>query len=156
MDPISQLSRRERQIMQVIFANDGATAKQIVEQILDAPSRTAIRTTLGILVEKGLLKHERVGREYVYTSKRSVEKASRGALQSLLSTFFGGSIENLIASHFSDPNAELDPEAIQRIKKMIEQTGKDSQDFQPERSRKKKSRSSLGNKRRSPKKRGSK
>ena len=119
MDPTQDLSRRERQIMQVVYAHGSATAKQIVDEIPDSPSRTAIRTILTILVEKKLLKYKRVGREYVYWPSGSKEKASRGALQNVLSTFFGGSLEALIASHFSDPKSELDDEALSRIEKMI-------------------------------------
>ena len=125
MDPTSDLSRRERQIMQVIFANGNATAKQIVEQIPDPPSRTAIRTTLTILVDKNLLKYKRVGREFVYSPVRSIEKASRGALQNVLSTFFGGSIENLIASHFSDPKSKLDDEQLKRLEQLIREARKE-------------------------------
>jgi len=108
--------------MQVIFAHGSATAKEIVDAIPDSPSRTAIRTILTILVEKKLLKYSRVGREYVYSPTASKEKASRGALQNVLSTFFGGSIEELIASHFSDPKSDLDDEALSRIEKMIRET----------------------------------
>ena len=121
MDPTGDLSRRERQIMQVIFANGSATAKQIVAAIPDPPSRTAIRTILTILVEKKLLKHKREGREFVYSPTSSKEKASQGALQNVLKTFFGGSIENLIASHFSDPKSNHDPEALKRIEKLIKE-----------------------------------
>ena len=118
-DPTEKLSRRERQIMNVIFAQESATAKEIVASIPDAPSRTAIRTTLGILVEKKLLKYRREGREFVYSPTRSIEKASRGALNNVLSTFFSGSIENLVASHFSDPMAELDDDQLKRLERMI-------------------------------------
>ena len=124
MDPVKDLSRRERQIMQVIFAHGSATAKQIVNEIPDAPSRTAIRTTLSILVDKNLLKYKRVGREFVYSPTRSREKASRGALQNVLSTFFGGSIEDLVASHFSDPDSELTAEQLKRLEKMIREARK--------------------------------
>ena len=119
MDPTQNLSRRERQIMQVIFASGSATAKEIVEQIPDPPSRTAVRTTLSILVDKNLLKYKRVGREFVYSPTRSREKASRGALQNVLSTFFGGSIENLMASHFSDPDSQLTAEQLKSLERMI-------------------------------------
>lgn len=124
MDPTENLSRRERQIMQVIFAKGGATAKEIVEEIPDPPSRTAIRTTLSILVDKELLKYKRQGREFVYMPTRSREKASRGALQNVLSTFFSGSIENLIASHFSDPDSDLSDEQLKRLEKMIKDARK--------------------------------
>ncbi|MFK7768451.1 MAG: BlaI/MecI/CopY family transcriptional regulator [Mariniblastus sp.] len=119
MDPTKDLSRRERQIMQVVFANGRATAKEIVGEISDPPSRTAVRTILTILEEKKFLKHKRVGREFVYSPTTSREKASRGALQSVLRTFFGGSIENLVASHFADPNANLDEETLERMERMI-------------------------------------
>ncbi len=124
MDPTQNLSRRERQIMQVIFAQGSATAKQIVGLIPDPPSRTAVRTTLTILVEKNLLKYKREGREFVYSPIRSKEKASRGALQNVLSTFFGGSIENLVASHFSDPNSELTEDELKRLERMIKEARK--------------------------------
>ena len=124
MDPTQDLSRRERQIMQVVFANGSATAKQIVDAIPDSPSRTAIRTILTILVDKKLLKYKRVGREYVYSPTRSKEKASRGALQNVLSTFFSGSLENLIASHFSDPKTKPSDKELARLEKMIKEARK--------------------------------
>lgn len=111
--------------MQVIFSFGEATAKQIVEQLPDPPSRTAVRTLLTILVEKGLLKYKRVGREFVYSPKGSREKAKRGALKSVLDTFFGGSLEDLIASHFADPKSNIDDETLERIAKMIEEARED-------------------------------
>ena len=119
-DPGKDFSRRERQIMQVIFAKGKATAKEVVNEIPDPPSRTAVRTLLTILVEKGALKYERVGREFVYSPSKSRESVGRGALQNILNTFFGGSIENLIASHFSDPDASLDADELKRIQKMVQ------------------------------------
>ncbi len=124
MDPTNNLSRRERQIMQVIFARGSATAKQIVCEIPDPPSRTAVRTILSILVEKKLLTHKRDGREFVYSPTSSKEKASRGALQNVLQTFFGGSIENLIASHFADPKSNMDTDALKRMEKLIKDARK--------------------------------
>ena len=124
MDPTKDLSRRERQIMQVIFSQGSATAKQIVAEIPDPPSRTAVRTILTILVEKKLLKHKRAGREFVYSPTSSKEKASRGALENVLQTFFGGSIENLIASHFADPKSSHDLESLKRMERMIKEARK--------------------------------
>ncbi len=121
MDPTGNLSRRERQIMQVIFAKGSATAKEIVAELPDPPSRTAVRTTLSILVEKGILKFKPRGREFVYSPRRSPETARRGALRNVLSTFFGGSIESLVASHFSDPNSQLDEEQLTRLEEMIKE-----------------------------------
>ena len=118
-DPGKDFSRRERQIMQVIFANGKATAKQVVAAIPDPPSRTAVRTLLTILVEKGALKYERVGREFVYSPLKSRESVGKGALNNILNTFFGGSIENLVASHFSGPDASIDEGELNRFREMI-------------------------------------
>ena len=130
MDPTQDLSRRERQIMQVVFAKGPTTAKQIVAEVPDPPSRTAIRTILTILVDKKMLKHRRVGREFVYSPTASREKASRGALETVLRTFFGGSIENLVASHFADPDASLDEETLMRMERMIQDARKKEEPIQ--------------------------
>lgn len=124
-DPGKDFSRRERQIMQVIFSNGKATAKEVVAAIPDPPSRTAVRTLLTILVEKGALKYERVGREFVYSPSKSRESVGRGALKNILNTFFGGSIENLIASHFADPDAAINEEELSRIQQMIREAESD-------------------------------
>ena len=128
MDPTRELSRRERQIMQVVFARGSATAKEIVESIEDPPSRTAVRTILTILVDKKQLKFKREGREFVYSPARSKEKAGRGALRTVLDTFFSGSLENLIATHFSDPKSKLDKEVLARLEKMIRDAKRKEQD----------------------------
>ena len=142
-DPGKDFSRRERQIMQVIFANGKATAKEVVAAIPDPPSRTAVRTLLTILVEKGALKYKRVGREFVYSPSKSRESVGRGALKNVLETFFGGSIENLIASHFSDPESSLGEKELSRIQEMI----RDAEAT-------KTSKSGTGKKKKSPKKKG--
>lgn len=116
-----ELSRRERQIMQVVFKHGSVTIKQVAEDIANPPSATALRTLLGILVKKGWLKSKASGREKVYSSRKSKVVTSRVELKNVLGTFFGGSIENLLASHFADPDARLDEESIQRIKDLIAQ-----------------------------------
>ena len=123
-DPGKDFSRRERQIMQVIFANGNATAKEVVAAIPDPPSRTAVRTLLTILVEKGALHYERVGREFVYSPSKSRESVGRGALKNILNTFFGGSIEKLIASHFADPDSDVGKDELARIREMIQNAEK--------------------------------
>ena len=136
MDPTRELSRRERQIMQIVFSQGKATAKEIVELLEDPPSRTAIRTILTILVDKGHLKFEREGREFVYFPASSKEKAGRGALRSVLDTFFSGSLENLIATHFSDPKSSVDPQSLKRIEKLEKVRMRKSMEiYQPEETR---------------------
>jgi predicted transcriptional regulator len=118
-DPHHQLTRRERQIIQAIFARGEATAKEVESDLPDPPSRTAIRTMLTILVDKKMLKYRKVGREFVYSSVRSADTARRGALRNLMTVFFGGSIESLLASHISDPSSKPDEATLKRLEKMI-------------------------------------
>lgn len=115
------LSRRERQIMQVVYAEDSVTIKQLATLIDDPPSSTALRTTLGILVSKGWLTSESVGREKCYRPRISKQEVSRVELNNVLKTFFGGSIENLLISHFADPDSQLDDDSYERLQALIEQ-----------------------------------
>ena len=98
MDPNVELSRRERQIMNVVYGQGQATAIDVHSELPDAPSPTAVRTTLGILVRKGWLKHSKEGRQFVYRPAKSGSREARKAFQSLLSTLFSGSTALLIRS----------------------------------------------------------
>lgn len=121
MDPNVDLSRRERQIMNVIYAAGTATATQVHEALPDAPTRTSVRTTLGILVRKGWLKYTKEGREFVYVATRSGNIEARKALQSLLSTFFGGSIEEAFASYLANPKTKVSDEELAGLEDLIRQ-----------------------------------
>lgn len=114
-----ELSRRERQIMQAVFEKGTVTIKEVAQSIPNPPSATALRTLLGILVKKGWLKSKAAGREKIYSARKSKAVTSRVELKNVLKTFFSGSIENLLASHFADPDCQLDEAAIQRIKDLI-------------------------------------
>lgn len=117
-----KLSRRERQIMQVVYAQGSVTIKQLAALIDNPPSLTALRTTLGILVNKGWLMSKSVGREKSYSPKIPKHDVSRIELQNVLKTFFGGSIENLLVSHFADPDSQLDDESFERLQALIERS----------------------------------
>lgn len=119
MDDQGDLSRRERQIMNVIYSLGEATAIQVVENLTDPPSRTAVRTMLGILVEKKLLTYSKRGREYIYSPTRSAKKAGRSAFKHLVDTFFGGSVEEALASHLADPKNKLDSDDLKRLEKIV-------------------------------------
>ena len=119
MDPNVELSRRERQIMNVIYALGQATAIQVHSDLPDAPSPTSVRTTLGILVRKGWLKHSKDGRQYVYRPTKPGGREARRAFQSLLSTFFGGSIEEAVASHLANPRSKVSDEELERLEELI-------------------------------------
>jgi predicted transcriptional regulator len=106
------LSRRERQIMEIIYRRGRATAVEVHAELVDPPSRTAVRTLLRILQEKGHLKHTEDGLTFVYESTRPREQAARSALRGLLETFFEGSLEKAVAAHLGEAGplsgAELD------------------------------------------------
>lgn len=124
MDPNAELSRRERQIMNVIYGDGGATAAEVHAALPDAPSRTAVRTTLGILVRKGWLKHSKRGREFVYRPVRSSNMEARKAFQSLLNTFFSGSIEEAVASHLANPKSAVSDEELANLEGLIREARK--------------------------------
>jgi len=116
-----RLSRRERQIMNIIYALGEASATQVLDAMPDPPSRTAVRTLLGILEDKAHLKHGKKGREFVYQPTRRRASVGRSALRQVLHTFFDGSLEKAVAMHLSDPNAELTPDELKRLADLIRQ-----------------------------------
>jgi predicted transcriptional regulator len=118
------LSRRERQIMDVIYAKESATAAEVHAALPDPPGTTAVRTLLRILEMKGHLTHMQDGPRYVYRAVRSRERVGRSSLQRVLDTFFGGSLERAVAAHLSDSAAELSPEELKRLSQLIQQARK--------------------------------
>ena len=96
-DP-AELSRRERQIMDAVFALGEATVNRVVETIPDAPTAMAVRRMMHILEEKGYLKRREEGREVVYLPREAKAKAGRSAFERVLETFFGGSLEEALAA----------------------------------------------------------
>ena len=126
-DKASHLSRRERQLMEIVHRNGGATAQEVQDSLPDPPSSSAVRTLLRILEEKGHLKHEKDGARFVYLTTESREKASRSALKSVLTTFFGDSVENAVATllEISDTNlSESELEKLQNIIKKARREGR--------------------------------
>jgi BlaI family transcriptional regulator, penicillinase repressor len=120
-----ELSRRERQILDIVYARGEATAVQVVEDMADPPSRTAVRTLLGILEEKGHLKHRKEGKTYVYRPCRARTQAGQSALRRVLQTFFGGSLEQAVAAHLADEQSNLSAEELQRMVALIRQARKE-------------------------------
>src|SRR5215218_8359956 len=103
-DP-THLSRRERQIMDLIFAKGEATVRQIQAELPDPPTDMAVRRMLHILEEKGHLRRRQEGREVVYMAKQSKARAGLSALQRVLDTFFDGSLDDALAAHLSKKQA---------------------------------------------------
>ena len=121
------LSRRERQIMDIVFARNYATVRQIQEQLDDPPTDMAVRRMVQILEEKGFLKRHKEGREFVYSPMESRKKAGGTALQQVLDTFFGGAIDEAMATHFSKKE-KVSPEQLARLQEMIAKAKKGQSD----------------------------
>jgi BlaI family penicillinase repressor len=117
----SQLSRRERQIMDIVYANGEASATDVLAGLPNAPSRASVRTMLRILEERGRLKHYKRGREFIYQPIQARKTAGRSAIKRVLSTFFDGSLEQAVAAHLSDSAAECSADELNRLAKLIRQ-----------------------------------
>ncbi|MHB0957591.1 MAG: BlaI/MecI/CopY family transcriptional regulator [Pirellulaceae bacterium] len=120
-----ELSRRERQIMDVIFAAGKATAAEVVETLPDNLSNSTVRTLLRILVEKGHLTKKLDGPRYIYRSKRSRPKAAQIELKRVVETFFAGSVEQAVAGLLQSPDLALNDDELDRLGRMIERARKE-------------------------------
>ena len=120
-----QLSRRERQIMDVLHTREAATAAEIRAAMPDAPGYSAVRALLRILEEKGHVKHKQDGPRYVYMPCVSREHASRSALKRLVATFFQGSVTQAMAALLETADTKLSDAELEKLRQMIKQTRKD-------------------------------
>lgn len=118
--PTDELSRRERQIMEIIYARGEASAAQVLEQLPDPPSYSAVRALLAILVEKGHLRHRSEQSRYIYAPTRRRAKAGRSALVRVLETFYEGSLENAVAALLQS-DSKLTADELKRIGELIAQ-----------------------------------
>ena len=118
---LSSLSRRERQIMDVIFRLGEASAAEVMEEMPDPPSYSAVRAMLRILEEKGEVTHTQDGPRYVYAPTVAPEKARRSALRHILRTFFDGSAELAVAALLDDAGKNLSEDELDRLASLIEQ-----------------------------------
>ncbi len=118
------LSRRERQIMDIIYAQGSTSAAEVREALPDAPSDSAVRTLLRLLEEKGHVKHAQVGRKYVYSPVVTAKKASHSALRNLLQTFFQDSVEQTLASLLDMKSSDLSDTELERLSALISQARK--------------------------------
>lgn len=120
MKRLNTLSRREREMMDIVYRSGAATAGEVRAQMPDAPSYSAVRATLRILEQKGVLKHEDDGKRYVYRPRLARDKARQGALEHLVSTFFDGSVSGAVLTLLDRPGLELSPADYERIAELIE------------------------------------
>ncbi len=118
------LSRRERQIMDVIYARGEASVVEVAEGLADPPGVTAVRTMVTILEEKGHLTHTKRGREFIFQPTVPRKRAGRSAMRRVLQTFFDDSLESAVANHLSDPTARISDDELKRLAALIRQARK--------------------------------
>lgn len=119
MTKTNELSRRERQIMDVLYRRRGASAAEVRESLRDAPSYSAVRALLRILEEKGHVQHEAKDLHYVYFPTVSRERVRGRALRHVVETFFDGSAADAVASLLGPSAAPLSDEELDRISGLI-------------------------------------
>ena len=125
MSAMASLSRRERQIMEILFQRGRASAAEVREGMADAPGYSAVRAMLRILEEKGHVKHQAEGLKYVYVPSIARDKAKRTAVKHLMETFFNGSPENVVAALLDVSSTRLSSEELDRMAQLIEQARKE-------------------------------
>ena len=114
------LSRREREIMDIVYGMESAAAGEVRERMSNPPSYSAVRATLRILEQKGLLQHQHDGRRYVYRPTVHRNKARRNAIDHLLNTFFEGSAAGAVLTLLERPGAEIATDDLDRMAALIE------------------------------------
>jgi BlaI family penicillinase repressor len=119
------LSRREREIMEVLYAAEGLTAAEVRERMPDAPGYSAVRALLRILEGKGHIRHEERGPRYVYSPVVSRAKARKSALKSLVQTFFDGSPEQAVAALIDESRTKLGAAELDRLALLIAEARKE-------------------------------
>ncbi len=117
----NDLTRRERQILEVIYQLGEASANDIVAAMTDPLANATVRTQLRILEEKGVVKFRRDGKRFLYRPSVSRQAAAKSALRRILDVFFSGSLEQALAAHLADPKSKLDADQLQRLRELIDQ-----------------------------------
>ena len=120
------LSRRERQIMDILYKLERASVGQVLAEIAGKPSYSTVRAQLRVLEEKGHVRHEEHGLRYVYVPAVPRDVARRSALRHLVETFFDGSTEKVVAALLGGEVARISPEELDRLARLIAKGRKES------------------------------
>ena len=113
------LSRRERQVMDILYRRDKATVTEIMDELPDPPTYSAVRSILRILGEKRLISHTEDGPRYVYRPATPTEKARDGALEQVVRTYFAGSTEQAVTALLRLSDAEVSDAEVARLREKI-------------------------------------
>jgi len=124
--PHSRLTRRERQIMDILYRRGRATAAEVLEELPGNTHDSTVRTQLRVLEEKGHIRHEEEGLRYVYMPAVSRHAARKSALRHLVQTFFDGSVEKTVAALLGGEAARLSEHELRRIADVITKARKEA------------------------------
>jgi BlaI family penicillinase repressor len=119
--PHHDLSRRERQIVDILYSQGRATAAEVQSALPDPPSYSAVRAMLRILEDKGHVRHEQDGPRYIYLPTVARDRAKRTALRHVLQTFFDGSAEQAISALLDESDTRLSNRELDRLAQLIDQ-----------------------------------
>jgi predicted transcriptional regulator len=121
----SALSRRERQIMDILYRRGRATASEVMDELSGQPSYSTVRTQLRVLEEKGHVRHEEQGLRYVYIPAVARRAARKSALKHMVDTFFDGSAEKTVAALLGGEGARVSEDALERIAELVAKARKE-------------------------------
>jgi BlaI family penicillinase repressor len=121
----THMSRRERQIMDIIYQKGEATAQEVRKLLPDPPSYSSVRALLRVLENKGFLKHKEQGPRYIYSPTIALDKAKISALRHLMETFFDDSAERVFAALLNIKGVELTDAELQKMTRLIEEARKE-------------------------------
>jgi predicted transcriptional regulator len=120
-EPLARLSRRERQIMEIVYSRSSATSADVLEALPDPPSYSAVRALMRILAEKGLLKHRRVGLKYVFEPVVAAGRMRDSALSRLMQSLFNNSPVSVVAALLDSSELKISTEELKQLKTIIAQ-----------------------------------
>src|SRR5215510_13859619 len=120
----SNLTRRERQVMDILYRLGKATASEVMQDLPGNPTDSTVRTHLRILEEKGHVKHEEAGLRYVYSPTVPRSAVRQSALKHLIDTFYDGSTEKVVAALLGVEGSRMSPDELERIAHMVEKARK--------------------------------
>ena len=123
--PLGDLTRRERHIMDILFRLGRATAEEVMRELSGNPSDSTVRTQLRVLEQKGYVRHEEVGRRFVYMPAVRRHTARKSALRNVVETFFDGSVEKVVAALLGGKISRVGEDELGRILELVEKARKE-------------------------------
>ena len=118
------LGRRERQIMEAVYAQGRSSVKDVLRALPDPPTYSTVRAMLNMLVDKGHLRRRKEGKRFLYLPTVAREKVSRSALRKLIATFFDGSVSHAVAALIEMDRKNLSDQDLERLSRIIENAKK--------------------------------